>query len=101
MPPRLRVRTCVRDGCYVLRFDGEVDGSSACRVLDILAHTPRETREIVLDLSALTGVDAFGLEVLSRGLRQITRERRVRIQASPKLLPVLSSLAGSLLAKVT
>jgi anti-anti-sigma regulatory factor len=76
-----------------------MDGSAACRALEALAHVPPETPEIVLDLSALTGVEAFGLEVLGRGLRQLLRRRRVSIQGSPRLMPVLTSLAGTLLAE--
>lgn len=99
MPPRFRVRTCRQDGRYVLRLDGEVNGSTACRALDALAHVPPEAPEVVLDLSALTAVEAFGLEVLGRGLRGLAGRRRVSIQVSPRLLPVLTSLAGSLIAE--
>ena len=96
MHPRLRIRTCRRDGRYVLKLDGEVDGSTACRALDALSHVPPETLEVVLDLSALTVVEAFGLEVLGRGLRRLLGRRRVCFQGSPRLLPVLTALASSL-----
>jgi len=76
-----------------------MDGSTACRALEALAHLPEDTPEVVLDLSALTAVEAFGLEVLGRGLRHVLRRRRVSIQGSPGLLPVLTSLAGTLLAE--
>lgn len=98
MPPRLRIRRRQRDGQHLLRFEGEVDGSTACHALDVLARTPPDGRELVLDLSALSGVEAFGLEILSRGLRQIARERRVRIIGAPHIVPVLHSLAASLRA---
>jgi anti-anti-sigma factor len=96
MPPRLRVRRRQRDDRHVLKFEGEIDGSTACHALDVLGRTPPDGREVVLDLSALTDVESFGLEVLARGLRQVARERRVRILAAPHLLPVLSWLASSL-----
>lgn len=81
-----------------MTLEGAVDGSTACHVLDVLARTPSQARELVLDLSGLTVVEAFGLEVLSRGLRQLARERRVRILASPSLMPVLTSLADALVS---
>src|SRR5919204_2547386 len=96
MPPRLRVRRRSRQGEHILKFEGEVDGSTACHALDVLARTPPDGSEIVLDLSALTVVESFGLEVLCRGLRHFGRERRLRIMSSPKLVPVLSMLAESL-----
>lgn len=99
MPPRLRIRRRRRDGQQVLKFEGAVDGSTACHALDILARTPPDAREIVLDFSALTAVEAFGLEVLSRGLRQLARKRRVRILASPHLLPGLTSLVARLVER--
>jgi anti-anti-sigma regulatory factor len=98
MPPRLRVRRRFRQGEHVLKFEGEVDGSTACHALDVLARTPPDGSEIVLDLSALTVVESFGLEVLCRGLRRLSRERRLRIQSSPQLIPVLGMLADSLRA---
>ncbi|HEV8676643.1 MAG TPA: STAS domain-containing protein [Methylomirabilota bacterium] len=98
MPPRLRIRRRQRDGQHLLRFEGEVDGSTACHALDVLARTPPDGRELVLDLSALTGVEAFGLEILSRGLRQLARQRRVRIIGAPHVVSVLHSLAASLQA---
>jgi anti-anti-sigma regulatory factor len=99
MPPRLRIRRRQRDGQHVVRFEGEVDGSTACHALDVLARTPPDGRELVLDLSLLTGVEAFGMEVLSRGLRRLARERRVRILGAPHLLPFLNTLAASLRAQ--
>jgi len=96
MPPRLRVRRRQRDDRHVLKFEGEIDGSTACHALDVLGRTPPDGRELVLDFSALTGAEAFGLEVLSRGLRQVARRRRVRILGVPRFLPVLTWLASSL-----
>ncbi len=96
MPPRLRVRRRQREDRYVLKFEGEIDGSTACHALDVLGRTPPDGREVVLDFSALTGVEAFGLEVLARGLRRVARERRVRILEAPRLLPVPDWLASSL-----
>jgi anti-anti-sigma regulatory factor len=95
MPPRLRIRRRLRDGQHVLKFEGAMDGSTACHALDVLARTPPDGREMVLDLSALTAVEAFGLEVLGRGLRRLARQRCVRIRSTPQLLPVLDILAAS------
>jgi anti-anti-sigma factor len=95
---RLRVRARRRNGVQVVKFQGEMDGSSACHALDFLARTPSETRELVLDLSGLTAVEPFGLAVLSRGLREVARARRVRIlTTSARFLPILGFLADSLL----
>jgi len=99
MPSRLRVRTRHSGGQDVVVLEGEVDGSTACRALEVLARAKPDAGELVLDLSALTAVEPFGLDVLSRGLRRLARARRVRIQVSPPLLPVLTSLAESLLAE--
>lgn len=99
MPPRLRVRRRERDRQHVLKFEGQVDGSTACHALDVLARTPPDGREIVLDLSSLTVVETFGLEVLSRGLRELARERRVRILGAPHLVPMMNQLAASLRAQ--
>jgi anti-anti-sigma regulatory factor len=96
MPPRLRIRRRQREGQHVLRFEGTVDGSTACHALDVVARTPPDGRELVLDLSALSVVEAFGLEVLSRGLRALARHRQVRILGAPHLLSVLHSLASTL-----
>jgi anti-anti-sigma regulatory factor len=95
MAPRLRIRRRLRDGQHVLKFEGAMDGSTACHALDVMARTPPDGREMVLDLSALTAVEAFGLEVLGRGLRRLARHRRVRIQSSPALLQVLDVLAAT------
>jgi anti-anti-sigma regulatory factor len=95
MPPRLRIRRRQRGGQHVLKFEGTMDGSTACHALDVLARTPPDGRELVLDLSALTSIEAFGLEVLGRGLRRLARQRRVRIQSAPHLLPVLDLLAAT------
>jgi anti-anti-sigma regulatory factor len=96
MPPRLRVRRREREGRHVFAFEGEIDGSTACHALDVLGRTPLDGRELVLDFSGLTGVQGFGLEVLSRGLRQVARERRVRILDAPSYLPPLTWLASTL-----
>lgn len=96
MPSRLRVRRRQRESRHVLTFEGEIDGSTACHAIDVLRRTPPDGRELVLDFSGLTGVEAFGLDVLARGLRQVGRERRVRILGAPDLLPVLTWLASSL-----
>ncbi len=83
----------------MLAFEGEIDGSTACQALERLAGAPAQARELVLDLSGVTTVDPFGLEVLSRGLRHLGRGRRIRIQASPDLLPALAALTEGLLAE--
>jgi anti-anti-sigma factor len=92
----LSVRKRIRQGHHVLTFHGEINGSTACQALERLAETLSQTRELVLDLSRVTLVDPFGLEVLSRGLSRVGRGRRIRIQASPDQLPLLASLMGGL-----
>ena len=93
---RLSVQKRVRQGQHVLTFQGEINGSTACQALERLAGAPSQARELVLDLSGVTIVDPFGLEVLSRGLPRIGRGRRIRIQASPEQLALLASLTGGL-----
>jgi hypothetical protein len=90
MPPRLRVRRRRREDRHVLTFEGAIDGSTACHALDVLGRTPPDGRDLVLDFTALTGVEPFGLDVLSRGLRQIARQRRVRILGASDLAPALA-----------
>jgi anti-anti-sigma regulatory factor len=90
------LRSRLTSARYVVSLEGQIDGSTACRALSALAHAPTSTREIVLDLSGLTAVEAFGLEVLARGLRTAARERRLSIRARPDCLHVAASLAQSL-----
>lgn len=96
MPPRLRVRRREREDRHVFTFEGEIDGSTACHALDVVGRTPPDGRELVLDFSGLTGVQGFGLDVLSRGLRQMARERRVRLLGAPPFLPLLTGLGSTL-----
>ncbi len=96
MPPRLRVRRRQREDRHILTFEGEIDGSTACHALDVVGRTPPDGRELVLDFTALTAVEGFGLEVLSRGLRRVVCQRRVRILGGPRLGPALGWLAGTL-----
>jgi anti-anti-sigma regulatory factor len=95
MPLRLRVRRRQREDRHILTFEGAIDGSTACHALDVLGRTPPDGRDVVLDFTALTGVETFGLEVLSRGLRQIARQRRLRILGASDLGPALGWLAGA------
>jgi anti-anti-sigma regulatory factor len=88
------VRRRQREDRHILTFEGAIDGSTACHALDVLGRTPPDGRDLVLDFTALTGVEAFGLEVLVRGLRQIARQRRVRIVGASDLAPALGWLAG-------
>jgi anti-anti-sigma regulatory factor len=93
MPPRLRVRRRQREDRHILTFEGAIDGSTACHALDVLGRTPPDGRDLILDFTALTGVETFGIEVLSRGLRQIARQRRVRVLGASDLAPALGWLA--------
>lgn len=98
MPARLRIRRHQRDGRCVIALAGAVDGSTACHALDVLARTPARAEGLVLDLSAVTRVEGFGLDVLGRGLRRLTRDRRlVSIEVSGPLLPALAPLIEELL----
>jgi anti-anti-sigma regulatory factor len=93
---RSRVVVRRRNGQQVLVVEGPIDGSTACQVLEVLAHMPGGLRELTLDLSAVTDVHGFGLDVLTRGLRSLARARRVRIESSSRLLPVVGSVFDSL-----
>jgi hypothetical protein len=94
------VRRRQREDGHVFTFEGAIDGSTACHALDVLGRTPFDGRDLVLDLSALTGVETFGLEVLSRGLRQIARQRRVRILGASDLGPALGRLGATVSGSV-
>src|SRR5206468_549644 len=77
MLPRLRIRRRVVDGRHVFRLEGDLDGSTACHALDVVARAPRDGRELEIDLSAVRLTEGFGLEVLSRGLSRLARQRSV------------------------
>jgi anti-anti-sigma regulatory factor len=99
VPPQRRVRHDAACREYVVRLGGRIDGSTACQALAALTRVPAGTREIVLDLSRLTTVEPFGLEILSRGLRGLARKRRVRVTAPALFLSTLGYVADSLLAE--
>src|SRR5262245_9883882 len=90
-----RVQRLRRHGEHVVRLAGQVDGSTACWALALVAEAPPRA-QIVIDLSELTGAEAFGVEVFVRGLRRLTRDRCVRIAGLPRHLDVLAYLADSL-----
>jgi anti-anti-sigma regulatory factor len=85
-----------RHGQQVLAVEGAIDGSTACQVLEVLAHMPGGMRELVLDLSAVTDVHDFGLDVLAHGLRSVTRARRVKVESPSRLLESVGSMFDSL-----
>ena len=79
MLPRLRIRRRVVAGRHVFKLEGDLDGSTACHALDVVARAPRDGRELEIDLSAVRLTEGFGLEVLSRGLSRLARQRSVYI----------------------
>lgn len=79
MRPHLRIRRQIVDARHVFRMEGELDGSTACHALDVVARVPRDGRELEIDLSAVRLVEGLGLEILSRGLAQLARQRSVSI----------------------
>jgi len=76
------------------RTDGlaerSVDGSTACQAVERCTRILPLARDLVLDFRAVRRVEAFGLEVLARGLREV-RAGRIRFRASPGLLRRLQS----------
>jgi hypothetical protein len=67
----------------VSRLQGELNGSTACRVLDVVARAPAQVREIVVDLGGASAVEDFGLDVLARGIPSCSRGRPVRVLGVP------------------
>jgi anti-anti-sigma factor len=80
---RFWVRVAFSGARYQLRLYGELDGSTACRVLDAIMHVPSRAQEVVINLAGLSRVENFGLEVLARGVRQCARGRRVLVIGAP------------------
>jgi anti-anti-sigma regulatory factor len=67
------------DRSYRVQLYGELDGSSACQVLDAVAQAPAVASEVVVNVDGLTRVEAFGFEVLARRVRSSARGRPVRM----------------------
>ena len=61
--------TAVPERRFVHRPSGRLDVGTAAEVRDVLAHGSGPGREVVVDLSAVTGFDAAGLEALVRAVR--------------------------------
>jgi anti-sigma B factor antagonist len=76
----------------VYRPSGPLDVRSAVGFRDVLSSDPEPGTRVVLDLSAVTAVDASGLGVLVRAVRRIWRSgRSVRIiDPCPRLATILS-----------
>lgn len=67
-------------GAVVMRVDGEVDVVTSALLRDKLAmHMGSGTRDLVVDLTAVTFMDSTGLGVLVRAARQV-RERGGRLE---------------------
>jgi anti-anti-sigma regulatory factor len=80
MVQRLRLGTRLRGRQYLLQLRGELDGSTACQVLDAVSLAPPRAREVVVDLTRLSRLETFGLEVLQRGVRGRAGGRPVRFE---------------------
>jgi anti-anti-sigma regulatory factor len=76
---RFWLHTRLIERSYRLRLYGELDGSSACQVLDAVARAPATAREVVVDLDGITRVEAFGFDVLARNVRSSAHGRPVRV----------------------
>ena len=79
MLPRLRIQRRIVGGRHVFRLEGELDGSTACQALDTVARAPSDGLGLEVDLSSVGLVGMFGLEILSRGLGRLARQRAVYI----------------------
>jgi anti-anti-sigma regulatory factor len=76
---RFWLHTRLIERSYRLQLYGELDGSTACQVLDAVARAPATAREVVVDLDGVTRVEAFGFDVLARSVRSSARGRPVRV----------------------
>jgi anti-anti-sigma factor len=90
---RVSLRTRISGTRLVSRLRGELDGSTACRILDAVARAPAHIQEIVVDLGDVPPIGSFGLEVLARGIPASARGRRVRILGAP-VVALSSEAAG-------
>jgi anti-anti-sigma factor len=80
---RFSVRTRISGTRFVSRPRGELDGSTACRVLDAVARAPAHVQEIVVDLGEVSAIGSFGLDVLARGIPASARGRPVLMLGVP------------------
>jgi anti-anti-sigma regulatory factor len=80
---RFSLRTRISGTRFVSRLHGELDGSTACRVLEAVARAPAHIQEIVVDLGGVRTIERFGLDVLARGMPSSARGRPVRIVGAP------------------
>lgn len=80
---RFSLRTRILGTRYVSRLQGELNGTTACRILDVVARAPAQVQEIVVDLGGVSTVEDFGLDVLARGIPSCARGRPVRVLGVP------------------
>jgi anti-anti-sigma regulatory factor len=80
MTERFWLERRLRGREYVLQLHGALDGSTACRVLEAVHLAPPNARELVLDLTRLSRIEVFGLEILQRGVRGCARGRPIRFE---------------------
>jgi anti-anti-sigma regulatory factor len=80
---RSSVRTRILGTRFVSRLQGELNGSTACRILEVVAQAPAQIQQIVVDLGAASAVESFGLDVLVRGIPSCARGRRVQVLGMP------------------
>jgi anti-anti-sigma regulatory factor len=80
MAQRLRLGARFRGREYLLELSGELDGSTAFQVLDAVSLAPACAREVVLDLTGLSRLETFGLDVLQSGVRGRSGGRPVRFE---------------------
>jgi anti-anti-sigma regulatory factor len=80
---RSSLRTRVSGTRFVSRLSGDLDGSTACRVLAAVARAPAHVRDLVVDLGGVRTVESFGLDVLARGIPASARGRPVRVLWGP------------------
>ena len=80
---RFWLRAALSGVRYELRLYGELDGSTACRVLDAVIHAPDRAQEVVVDLAGLSRAESFGLDVLVNNVKACAPRRHVLVLGAP------------------
>jgi len=81
--PGSSLRTRISGTRFVSRLRGDLDGSTACRVLAAVSRAPAHIQDIVVDLGGVRTIESFGLDVLARGIPSCARGRPVRVLWGP------------------
>lgn len=63
----------------VLKLRGELDGASACEILRTLETMAQRGTVITLDGSGIRSATSFGVSILEKGIKRLTRAKNLII----------------------